>query len=272
MRTPIHNFFMCVLLWCGLLAVPLSAAAVPVLTTVSPASGLATGGTSVTITGSNFTNGNVSAVTFGGTAAASFSITNDSQLVVVTPAKTAGNYALVVTNTAGATTWSSQFDFLTANTPALGVAISASMAQTLGICWTANTTDGTTAKVDGATSAVTWALGTIAANTTRTTVTAPDAAVAFEVRNVGNCRADLTVSSGDSADWTIAAAPGIEQFYLGVSTTGGAPYTALAAGSVVLGASALADDTRIFDLKFTAPVSTAHGGAAQTITATVTAY
>lgn len=256
---------------CSLLAMQLSAASAPVITTVSPASGPTSGGTSVTITGSNFTNGNVSAVTFGGTAAASFSITNDTQLVVVTPAKTAGNYALVVTNNAGSTTWNAQFNFVTAGTTGLGVAITASMAQSLGICWTANTTDGTTAKVDGATSAVTWALGTITANTTRTTVTAPDAAVAFEVRNVGNCHADLTVSSGNSADWSIAAAPGIEKFYLGVTTTGGAPYTSLAAGGVVLGATAQADDTRVFDLKFTAPVSTARGGVPQTITVTVTA-
>lgn len=71
-------------------------AATPTITTVSPASGPTAGGTTVTITGTNFRAG--IAVTFGGTAGTGLVFNSATELVVTTPAKTAGLYAVVVTN------------------------------------------------------------------------------------------------------------------------------------------------------------------------------
>jgi large repetitive protein len=58
----------------------------PVVTGISPASGPLSGGTSVTITGSNFTG--ATAVSFGGTAAASFTVSSDTSITAVIPAAT----------------------------------------------------------------------------------------------------------------------------------------------------------------------------------------
>ena len=55
----------------------------PTVTTVSPATGPTTGGTSVTITGTNFTG--ATAVTFGGTAATSFTVNSATSITATTP-------------------------------------------------------------------------------------------------------------------------------------------------------------------------------------------
>ena len=68
------------------------------ITSISPSSGFTSGGTSVTIVGSNF--GSVqgsSRVTFGGTEAVSYTSWSDSQMVCITPAHPAGTVDLVVT-------------------------------------------------------------------------------------------------------------------------------------------------------------------------------
>lgn len=72
----------------------------PVITSISPASGPFTGGTHVIISGSNFAQ--VQSVTFGG-AAASFSVSSESQIDAVTPSSpNFGTVAVRVTTAAGA--------------------------------------------------------------------------------------------------------------------------------------------------------------------------
>ena len=74
------------------------AAPAPKITSVSPAGGPVAGGTSVTITGSKFTSGTtVNAVSFGGTAAASFTVDSNSQITATTAARAAGVVDVVVT-------------------------------------------------------------------------------------------------------------------------------------------------------------------------------
>lgn len=75
----------------------------PTLTAVSPASGPVSGGTAVTITGTNFQSG--ATVTFGGTAATSVTVVNATRITAVAPAKATGKVAVAVTNpdTQGAT-------------------------------------------------------------------------------------------------------------------------------------------------------------------------
>lgn len=72
------------------------------ISTVTPATGVAAGGTAVTIAGTNFTVG--STVTFGGTAATSVVVASPTTITCVTPAKTAGAYNVVVTTDTGAAT------------------------------------------------------------------------------------------------------------------------------------------------------------------------
>jgi hypothetical protein len=69
----------------------------PTVTSVAPNSGPDTGGTSVTITGTNFDSG-VTNVTFGGTAATGVTFVNSTSITATTPAHAAGAVDVVVTN------------------------------------------------------------------------------------------------------------------------------------------------------------------------------
>jgi hypothetical protein len=78
---------------------PMAPAAVPTLTSVSPATGSTAGLTTVTLTGTNFTG--ATGVTFGGIAATGLSVTNATTLTCVTPARAAGAASVVVTTPGG---------------------------------------------------------------------------------------------------------------------------------------------------------------------------
>ncbi|WP_433542066.1 IPT/TIG domain-containing protein (plasmid) [Streptosporangium sandarakinum] len=72
------------------------------ITSVTPATGPAAGGTPITIKGSDFTPG--ATVTVGGTAATSVVVVDDKTITCVTPAKAAGAQAVAVTTDAGTAT------------------------------------------------------------------------------------------------------------------------------------------------------------------------
>ena len=80
----------------------------PAITGINSNSGPAAGGTSVTITGSNFTN--ATSVSFGTTAAASFTITSDTQITAVSPAGN-GTVDVTVTTPGGTSTISTADQF-----------------------------------------------------------------------------------------------------------------------------------------------------------------
>ena len=71
----------------------------PVLTTVSPTSGPATGGTAVMLTGQNFRSG--AAVTFGGAGATNVVVVSATQITASTPPHAPGGVNVVVTNSDG---------------------------------------------------------------------------------------------------------------------------------------------------------------------------
>ncbi|WP_295808187.1 cadherin-like beta sandwich domain-containing protein [uncultured Nitratireductor sp.] len=91
----------------------------PSITNISPNNGPAAGGTSVTITGTNFTG--ATAVTFGGTAAASFTVNSSTTISAVTPAGTAGAVDVAVTTPGGTNTETGGFTYTAATLPELSI-------------------------------------------------------------------------------------------------------------------------------------------------------
>lgn len=87
----------------------------PVITSVSPASGTDAGGTSVTITGTDLTG--ATAVTFGGTAATSFTVDDSTQITATTPAGTVGAVDVAVTTPGGDDTSVGAFIYTAAPAP-----------------------------------------------------------------------------------------------------------------------------------------------------------
>ena len=81
----------------------------PVVTEVRPARGPSTGGTSVTIAGSNFDD--VTAVSFGGIAARSFTVDSSTQITAVTAAGDAGLVDVTVTTDWGSDSLPAAFAF-----------------------------------------------------------------------------------------------------------------------------------------------------------------
>ena len=86
----------------------------PTVTMVTPGSGPLAGGTSVSITGSNFTG--ATAVTFGGIAATSFSVNGSGTIVATTPAHAAGAVNVAVTTPSGTFTLTNGFTYQAAPT------------------------------------------------------------------------------------------------------------------------------------------------------------
>ncbi len=86
----------------------------PTVTSVSPTSGPAAGGTSVTITGTNFTG--ATAVKFGGTNAISYVVNSATSIIATAPAHVAGTFDITVTTAGGtsATSAADQYTFVAA--------------------------------------------------------------------------------------------------------------------------------------------------------------
>jgi len=79
------------------------------VTSISPATGAAAGGTVVTIDGTNLAG--VEGVTFGGTAGTSLQRISNTRIKVTTPAKTAGAYNVVVQDDSGNVTVTNGFTY-----------------------------------------------------------------------------------------------------------------------------------------------------------------
>lgn len=145
-----------------------AAPVVPTVTAISPTSGPAGGGTSVTITGTDFTG--ATAVTFGGTNA-TFTVDSATQITATAPAATsAGTVDVLVTTSAGTSTNTAADNFTYAAptvasvTPVNGVA---GATRSITITGT-NFTSGATVTVGG-----TPATGVNFVSATSLTATAP---------------------------------------------------------------------------------------------------
>jgi hypothetical protein len=82
----------------------------PTISLVSPAAGSTAGGTTVTISGTNFTG--ATAVTFGGAAAATFTVESPTQITTNTPAGTAGSASVLVTTPGGTNAANTLFTYI----------------------------------------------------------------------------------------------------------------------------------------------------------------
>jgi Concanavalin A-like lectin/glucanases superfamily/IPT/TIG domain len=87
-----------------------SACPPPTVTSISPTAGSTAGGTSVTITGTNFTG--ATGVTIGGAAATSVVVVSATSITAITPARTAGAKDVVVTTPSGSGTGTGLFTYL----------------------------------------------------------------------------------------------------------------------------------------------------------------
>jgi PKD repeat protein len=83
--------------------------ALPTITGISPASGPASGGTVVNITGTNFAG--TTSVTIGGTAATNVSVISTSSITAITPAHTAGTVNVVITTPNGTATGTGAYTY-----------------------------------------------------------------------------------------------------------------------------------------------------------------
>jgi len=87
----------------------------PTVSGVNPASGPITGGTSVSVTGTNFVN--VIAVSFGGVNASSVNVSSSTALTCTAPAHAAGTVSVEVTTATGASAANSLFTYFVPATP-----------------------------------------------------------------------------------------------------------------------------------------------------------
>jgi hypothetical protein len=83
----------------------------PNITSISPPTGSTTGGTSVTITGTNFTG--ATSVTFDGLDATSIDVANSTTITCITPAHSAGAVNVIVTTIGGPSGAFSSFTYIT---------------------------------------------------------------------------------------------------------------------------------------------------------------
>jgi YVTN family beta-propeller protein len=114
----------------------------PTVGSLSPSSGVSSGGTSVVITGTNLSS--TSAVYFGGTAASSFTVDSDTQVTAVTRAQTNGTVNVSVTNAAGTSvsvpgsqyTFFSPVPVVTSISPDVGYFLSSTAVTVTGMRFT----------------------------------------------------------------------------------------------------------------------------------------
>ncbi|HSZ54098.1 MAG TPA: immunoglobulin domain-containing protein, partial [Tepidisphaeraceae bacterium] len=235
-------------------------APVPGVTGLNPTIGGLTGGTNVSITGSNFTG--TEAVWFGGVAASSFTVNSATQITAVAPAALAAGSVDVTVTTAGGTSATSSADrftyvaapSITAQPASLTVNVGHSASFSVSAAGTGTLTyqwqklvNGTWTNINGATS------GTFTINAAATT----DAGsywviVANTGGSVTSNPATLTVNTpAPAAPNGLTAAPGDNQVSLSWSASSGATgyriYRGTATGSETLFASPAGTGTTYVD-------------------------
>jgi hypothetical protein len=242
----------------------------PAVTGLSPATGTTAGGTSVTVTGTNFTG--ATAVNFGSVVLTSFTINSDTSITATAPAQAAGTVDVTVTTPNGVSTTSAadQFTYTLAPLPSI-----TSLGTTTG-----TTAGGTSVTLTGTnfTGATGVWFGSVAATSftvvsaTQLTATAPPQPVGTIDVTVTSYSGTSATSTADRFSYTAAAVPAVTSLSATSGTTAGGTSVTLTgsgftAASAVLFGSVAASFTINSDTSITA---TATAQAAGTVDITVT--
>ena len=229
----------------------------PVIASLSPALGLDSGGTSVTLTGTNLSN--TTSVSVGGSAATSVTNVSDTEITFTTPSGTIGTRDVVVTTDGGGPTTSSGGyryigqPVITNVSPAGGP----TTGNTSVVITGTNLTNTTSATIGGT-------AATVTANTdTAVTVTAP--AQSAGVWNVSLQTWSGTASVTSNNAYTYATPPTITSFTPTVSLASGGGTVTLtgvnltSTTGVTVGGVAATDVTVVnsTQVTFTVPAGTA---------------
>ncbi|MDB5655223.1 MAG: outer rane autotransporter barrel domain protein, partial [Tardiphaga sp.] len=148
-------------------------AAAPTVASIAPNAGPTAGGTSVTITGTNFTG--ATAVTIGGTSATAITVVSATSITATTPAHAAGTVDVVVTTPGGAATGTGLYTY--AGGPAV-TSVSPNSGTTLGgtsVTITGSNFTGATAVTFGGSAASTFAVVSATSITATTPAHGPGA-------------------------------------------------------------------------------------------------
>jgi uncharacterized protein YhjY with autotransporter beta-barrel domain len=183
-----------------------AASAAPTVTGVSPTSGSTAGGTSVTITGANFTG--ATGVKFGAAPATTFTVVSATSVTATSPAGSAGTVDVTVTTSAGTsvTSTSDHFTYTASQSAPAVTAITPTGGSTAGgtsVTITGTNFTGATGVMFGATAAATFTVN----SATSITATSP----------AGSGVVDITVTTSGGTSATLAA----DQFTY--SSGGGSP-------------------------------------------------
>ncbi len=246
-------------------------ASTPAITSISPTSGSTAGGTSVTLTGTNFTG--ATGVFFGTVAATSFTVNSSTSITATAPPEAAATVDITVTTYAGSSAVGTgdRFTFNAAAAPSV-TSISPTSGNTGGgtvLTITGSGFTGATAVTFGSAPASTF---TVNSDTSITATTPPQAA--------GTVHTTVTTYGGTSSTSTNdqftynAVTPSVTGITPSSgSTAGGAVVTVL--GSGFTGASAVSFGSTVATsftvYSDTAIITTAPPGTAGTVDITVTA-
>lgn len=177
-----------------------NAAPAPTVTYVSPTAGPTSGGTSVIITGTNFSG--TTAVTFGATAATGYTVNSATQITATAPAGT-GTVDVRVTTASGTSATSAADQFTYVGAPAITSVSPATGPSTGGTTVTITGTGfgGATAVTFGASSAT----GFTVNSATQITATAPAGTGTVDIR-VTTAGGTSATSAADQFTYVVAPA------------------------------------------------------------------
>jgi hypothetical protein len=195
-----------------------TAVSTPTITSLGTTSGSTAGGTSVIITGTNFTN--ASGVSFGGVAA-SFWVVSDTQIVATAPASIAGvvDITVSVPDATSALSSSDQFTYTAASAPAV-TSLGTSSGSTAGgtsVTITGSSFTGTTGVFFGSVAATSFTVN----SSTSITAISPSQAVGTVDVTVLTPTGTSAVGSGDQFTYSAASAPSVTSLSLTSGSTAG---------------------------------------------------
>jgi hypothetical protein len=242
-------------------------AGMPTLTQVSPASGPTGGGTSVTLTGSEFVQF-FTTVRFGGVAATSVAVSSATSLTATTPAGAAGPVNVSVETAGGAATLSGGFTYGTIVAAPTVTGVTPASGPTGG--GTAITITGTSF-VSGATVTVGGAAATSVAVVNATTITATTPAGSAGAATVAVTTAGGTGSL--ASGFTYLAAPTVTGVTPASGPTGGGTAITITGTNFVAGATVTvggAAATSVAVVNATTITATTPAGSAGAATVAVT--